>query len=487
MILLIVLISITAVQPCRTESGTFDVKKVVEDTEKFLEELDRYEELSLAVMIAKDGVPVLEKAYGLANRSFGAQNRVDTKFNLASMNKMFTAIAIMQLVQQGKLNLEGLVGDYIPDYSNEEARTVSIYQLLTHTAGMGNIFNPLYNKTPVNRFQAVADYLPLFIDDPLRFTPGSKYEYSNAGYILLGHLIETVSGQDYFSYVKENIFIPAGMQDTDCYDVQYPIPNLAIGYSRSKSKSDQYEYKTIEYMKMTKGGPAGGGYSTVGDLVRFGEALFGNMLLDKKHTDLTTTGKVPVDDIYQGGEYCFGLLEQKINGYRIIGHSGNFSGTRSSLKIYPEEGLSIAILSNFDRGQGAEELEYYIRERINGETDFTRKYLQTKRMIRNIELRGYTSAVKEYERIRGEVRFYESLINARGYFLLKKGKHDKAIDLFEFNVTVFPESSNAHDSLGEACMKIGNKNKAIKHYKRALEIEPGLESASEALKKLGAG
>jgi CubicO group peptidase (beta-lactamase class C family) len=468
-------------------NDTVNVEEVVRDTEHFLEELNTYEELSLAVMIAKDGVPVLETTYGLANRSFAVPNRVDTKFNLASMNKMFTAVAIMQLVQQGKLDLDGTVGDYVPDYPNDEVKnSVSIYQLLTHTAGMGNIFGPLYNQTPVNRFQTVDDYLPLFIDDPVRFAPGSKYEYSNAGYILLGYLIERITGRDYHAYVKDNIFIPAGMNDTDCYDVQYPVPNLAIGYSRSKARSQEYEYKTIEFMKMTKGGPAGGGYSTVGDLTKFGEALFGNRLLNEKYTDLTTTGKIPVDDIWQGGEYGFGFLEQVINGHRIVGHSGNFAGIRSTLKIYPNEGLSIAILSNFDRDQGAEELEYYIRERINGETDFTRSYLQTKRIIRTVELEGYSVAAKEYEQIRGEVRLYEGLINTRGYFLLGKRKYEQAIDLFAFNVFAFPGSGNAHDSLAEAYMTIGDNENAIKHYRKALEIDPSLESATEALEKLGA-
>jgi D-alanyl-D-alanine carboxypeptidase len=485
--LLIVVIALASVQVSYAENTKVNVEKAVRATETFLEELNKYEELSLAVMISKDGVPILEKAYGLANRSFDIPSRVDTKFNIASMNKMFTAVAIMQLVQQGNLDLHGTVGDYIPDYPNDEVKNnVSIYQLLTHTAGMGNIFGPLYNQTPVNRFQTVDDYLPLFIDDPLRFAPGSKYEYSNAGYILLGYLIEKVAGEDYYTYVRENIFIPAGMKDTDCYDVQYPIPNLAIGYSRSKSKSKDYEYKTIEYMKMTKGGPAGGGYSTVGDLTKFGTALFGNRLLNKKYTSLTTTGKVPVDDIWQGGKYCFGFLEQVINGHRIVGHSGNFAGIRSTLKIYPDEGLTIAILSNFDRDQGAEELEYFIRERINGETDFTRSYLQTKRIIRTIELRGYSVAIKEYEHLQAEFHLYEGLINSRGYFLLSRKKYKKAIDLFEFNAFAFPKSSNAHDSLAEAYLKIGDNENAIKHYKRALEIDPGLESATEALKKLGA-
>jgi D-alanyl-D-alanine carboxypeptidase len=455
------------------------VDDLVLATEEFLEELNDYEELSLAVMITKNGVPVLEKAYGSANRSFDAPNRIDTKFNIASMNKMFTAVASMQLVQSGRLRLDDTIGDHIPDFPNEGIKKVTVYQLLTHTAGLGNIFGKEYGKTPVNRYQDVEDYFPLFVDEPLRFDPGSKYEYSNAGYIMLGHLIEKITGRDYYSYVRENIFAPAGMRDTDCYDVQYPVPNLAVGYTKSRNGSGEYRYKTIEYMKMTKGGPAGGGYSTVGDLLRFGEALFGNRLLDEEHTALATTGKVTVDDTYQGGEYCFGFLEQKINGHRIVGHSGNFSGIRSTLKIYVDDGISFAILSNVDRDQGAEELEYFIREHINGETEFTRSYLGTKKMIREIELAGLAGAMEEPGTNIDNSHLYESLIDYRGHLLLGRGEYEKAIDLLTFNTYAFPNSGRAHESLAEAYARAGDEENAARYRRKASDLEAKSASARE--------
>jgi D-alanyl-D-alanine carboxypeptidase len=466
-------------------SGTVDVEGLVKSTESFLKELNDYEELSLAVMITKDGVPVLERAYGLANRSFGIPNRMDTKFNLASMNKMFTAVAVLQLVQAGKLHLDDTVGDIIPDYPNEEVKKgVTVYQLLTHTAGMGNIFGARYGQTPVNKYQAVDDYLPLFVGDSLRFAPGSKYEYSNAGYILLGYLIEKIAGRDYYSYVKENVFAPAGMKDTDNYDVQYPIPNLAIGYSRSASRSKEYEYKTTEYMKMTKGGPAGGGYTTVGDLIKFGDAVFGNVLLDKRHTEMLTTGKVPVDDLPEGGRYCFGLAEQYINGHRVVGHIGNLSGIRSALKVYVDDGLSIAILSNFDRDQGAEELEYFLMERIAGETEFTKTILKNYEMIRIALRDGYDAAVRRYKAFPRDIELSEGFINRRGNLLLRSGGYEKAIALFRFSVFAFPNSSTANESLGSAYVMAGDKENARKYYTRALELDPESESARDALRDL---
>jgi D-alanyl-D-alanine carboxypeptidase len=467
-------------------SSTVDVEELVTTTASFLEELNDYEELSLALMITKDGVPVLENAYGLANRSFDIPNRMDTKFNLASMNKMFTAVAIMQLVQKGELDLDDKIGDHIPDYPNEEVKnSVTVYQLLTHTAGLGNIFGARYGQTPVNKYQSVDDYLPLFVGDSLRFAPGSKYEYSNAGYILLGYLIEKISGKDYYSYVKENIFAPAGMKDTDNYDVQYPIPNLAIGYSRSASRSKEYEYKTTEYMKMTKGGPAGGGYTTVGDLIRFGDAVFGNVLLDKLHTEMLTTGKVTVDDLPEGGKYCFGLVEQYINGHRVVGHIGNLSGIRAALKVYVDDGVSIAILSNFDRDQGAEELEYFLMERIAGETEFTQAILKNYEMVRIALRDGYEAAVRRYKALPGDTQLSEGFMSRRGNLLLRSGRYDRAITLFRFSVFVFPNSSNANASLAGANMEAGDNQNAIKYYKRALEFDPESESAIRALKKLG--
>jgi CubicO group peptidase (beta-lactamase class C family) len=400
------------------------------------------------------------------------------------MNKMFTAVAIMQLVQAGKLELDDTVGEHIPELPNAEIKEVTVYQLLTHTAGMGNIFGKRYSDTPRNKFQDVEDYLPLFIEDSLRFAPGSKYEYSNAGYIVLGYLLEKVTGQDYFSYVRDHIFVPAAMRDTDCYDVQYAVPNLAVGYTRSRVKSGKY--KSIEYMKMTKGGPAGGGYSTVGDLIRFGRALFGNRLLNEEHTDLATTGRVPVDDTYEGGKYCFGFLEQIINGHRIVGHSGNFSGIRSSLKIYVDDGISLAILSNFDRDQGAEELEYFIRESINGETEFTQKYLRTKKMIREIETRGHVEVPEGWRGESGDAQLYESLIDRRGHLLLEQERFETSIDLLSFNVYAFPSSSDACVSLAEAYSIAGNRERAIIYCNKALEIDADSESAIALLEKLEA-
>lgn len=189
--------------------------KVLKDIEAYLKTLAATDQFSGAVLIAKNGKPIFEQAYGLASKAFNVPNRVDTKFNLASINKMFTAVAIAQLVEQGKLSFDAPVIKYLPDYPNKAvAEKVTIHQLLTHTSGLGDYFNEKF-EAKKSRLRAVQDYFSLFVDDPLRFEPGTKWRYSNAGFIVLGAIIEKVSGQDYFDYVREHIFKPAGMNNTD--------------------------------------------------------------------------------------------------------------------------------------------------------------------------------------------------------------------------------------------------------------------------------
>src|ERR1043165_5912121 len=194
-------------------------------------ELDTYfgslvaeNKLSGVVLVAKNGVTVASRAAGIANKTTNAPIDVNTKFNLGSMNKMFTAVAIAQLAQAGKLSFTDTVGKHLPDYPNKDvADKVTIHQLLTHTSGMGMYWGEKF-AAQREKLVTVAAYLPLFASEPLAFPPGEKFQYSNAGYMLLGAIIEKLSGQDYFSYVQEHIYKPAGMNDTGFYAPGKEIP-----------------------------------------------------------------------------------------------------------------------------------------------------------------------------------------------------------------------------------------------------------------------
>jgi hypothetical protein len=186
--------------------GKLSQSQIVRELEAFLDKEAADDRFSGAVLVAKDGKSIFQKAYGLANRTTNVPNRTDTKFNLGSMNKMFTAVAIMQLVEQGKIAVTDTVGKHLPDYPNKEVgNQVTIDQLLTHTSGMGDYFNDEFFSRS-RRLERVADFVPYFVDKPPAFPPGTKWKYSNAGYVVLGLIIEKISGQSYYDYVKEHIY-----------------------------------------------------------------------------------------------------------------------------------------------------------------------------------------------------------------------------------------------------------------------------------------
>jgi CubicO group peptidase (beta-lactamase class C family) len=199
----------------------------------------------------------------------------------------------------------------------------------------------------------VADFIPFFVDDPLQFEPSQRWSYSNAGYIVLGAIIEKVPGQDYYDYVREHVFKPAGMTNTDCYELDRDTPNLAIGYTRMSQKQPQPGPRRNNLLLHgLRGGPAGGGYSTVEDLLRFDSALRSHKLLDAKYTDLVLTGKVKTDPDEEDW-YAYGFGERRVNGKRIVGHTGGFPGISSALEMHLDTDYTAAVLSNYGGGAQA--------------------------------------------------------------------------------------------------------------------------------------
>ena len=247
-------------------------EEIAARAEAYLAKLVAADLFSGSVVVAHDGKPILCRAYGLASRAHDVPNRTDTKFNLGSMNKMFTAVAVAQLAEKGRLAFTDPVGKHLPDYPNKAvAEKVTLHHLLTHTSGVGDYFNDKYMEAAKDRFRTVRDFFPLFVDKPLEFEPGSRFRYSNAGFMILGAVIEKVSGQSYFDYVRDHVYKPAGMTDTDAYEMDQDTPNLATGYTRMnlQGQSVAGPRRNNLFLHVVKGGPAGGGFSTAEDLIRF--------------------------------------------------------------------------------------------------------------------------------------------------------------------------------------------------------------------------
>lgn len=291
----------------------------LKEIETWLEEQSAADQFSGVVLIAKDGQPLWQRAYGLANRTHQVANRLDTKFNLGSINKTFTRLAIMQLVERGKLALSDTIGKHLPDYPNADAAAkVTVKHLLEMQSGIGDFFGPRFQATPKDRLRTLQDYLKLFADAPLAFEPGTSRNYSNGSYIVLGVLIEKVTGQSYYDYVRQNIFQPAGMNDTDAYEMDAAVPNLATGYLKAANG----QRTSNVYTAPARGSSAGGGYSTAADLLKFTQAL--------------ASGKL------------FTSAENKREFARGLGIAGGAPGLNAVLEWSPRQGYAVIVLSNYD-------------------------------------------------------------------------------------------------------------------------------------------
>lgn len=327
--------------------SVLSIEDLLAYVDDYLGELTREDKFSGTVLIARDGRPLFKKAYGQACKRYNVPNWIDTKFNLGSMNKMFTGVAIGQLAEQGKLSFADPIIKYLPDYPNKEvAEKVTIHQLLTHTSGMDSYWEELW-KADWWEIRSVQQLADLFVDKPLLFEPSERFHYSNSGPVVLGLIIERLTGQSYYDYIRENIYKPAGMENTDSYEMDRPVPNLAIGYTKKGYGAipGDSTWRNNLYMHTVKGGPAGGGYSTVEDLLKFDIALRNHKLLTKEYTDIVTTGKVAMGDDMMYA-YLFG--DETINGQRIIGHNGGAPGISASLEMYLDSGYTVAVLANYD-------------------------------------------------------------------------------------------------------------------------------------------
>ena len=247
-----------------------------------------------AVLVARNRKVVFSKAYGQANPS----------------------VAIAQLVEQGKVSYDDPLSKFLPNFpSPEAAKKIQVKHLLSHTSGLGSYFNDTFDQSSRARYKTVDQMMTLAQGDSLAFEPGSRWSYSNTGMLVLGKVIEVASGQDYFSYIREHVYRPAGMTRSDSYELDYVNANLAVGYEKEHQEDGTTRYHNNVFMHVIRGGPAGGGYSTVGDLLRFAEALKGGKLVS------AATG--------------------------IVGHSGGFPGISSNLDIFKGTGWVAVVQANY--------------------------------------------------------------------------------------------------------------------------------------------
>ena len=317
-----------ATSPQSASNATADVGRMEEVIQSFVAK----KQFMGSVLVARGSDILLDQGYGFANLEWKIPNSPKTKFRIGSITKQFTAASILLLQERGKLNVNDPVKKYMPDAPAVWGK-ITIFNLLTHTAGIPN-FTSFPDYPSIEPFAKTPEQLiALFRDKPLDFEPGEKWKYSNSGYVLLGYLIEKISGQKYEQFVQENIFKPLGMADSG-YDLNAAvIQNRASGYSPSADG-----LVNAGYINMTIPLSAGGLYSTVDDLLRWEQSLFGGKLLSSVSLkEMTTPFK---------SDYAFGLQVQKVNGHKLIDHNGGIEGFNTNLAYYPEDKLTVVVLGN---------------------------------------------------------------------------------------------------------------------------------------------
>lgn len=439
-----------------------------------------------AILVAEKGQVILKKGYGMANMEWNMPNATDTKFRLGSITKQFTAMLIMQLVEQGKLKLTGKVSDYLPDYPKTTGDKITIHHLLTHTSGIPNYTNvPRFFETLARNPYSPQAFTKEFSDLPLDFEPGLKFNYSNSGYFLLGVIIEKVTGKSYATVLTENILKPAQMVNTG-YDLFSPIlPKRAAGYEKQGGK-----YVNAPYLDMSIPYAAGSMYSTVEDLYRWDQVLYTDKLISASSRATMFT---PFRGSYdEGFGYAYGWsvgktkVGERKDSLLLIEHGGGINGFNTIISRLPNDKQLVVLLNNTGRAPLSEMRQNILRILYDQPVELPRKPITD--LLRQSILSEPVAKSRERFSAWKTDKVYsvnENDLNNLGYELMRDGKLPESINVFTFNAEAFPNSYNVYDSRGEAYMTAGNKAAAIQDYKKSVALNPRNANGFDKLKELG--
>lgn len=453
--------------------------------EKIDDLIKRYNEYGLfngSVLVADHGKVVFKKGYGYANMEWKVPNTPDTKFRIGSISKQFTATIIMQLVEEGKVKLDGKITDYLPDYRKDTGDKITIHQLLNHTSGilpytsMPNVWSDSLRNHYDEGYM-----IKHFHSGDLQFEPGTKFNYNNTGYYLLGVIAEKVTGKKFGQLLKERILLPLEMKNTASEDEEVVVDKKANGYLKFGNS-----YRLDPYFYMPNALGAGQMYSTVEDMVKWDQALYTNKILSEESKDKMFT---PYLSNYG---YGWGISIDTIKGTneitKITSHSGGINGFITLFVRLLDKKQMIALFNN----TGDAPLNEMVHEIVKILND--QKFKYPKQPISNvlaklIDQDGLYAAIDQYQKLKESDNenydFSEQQLNTLGYMYLRSGDIDKTLTIFKLNIDVYPKAFNTYDSYAEALMTKGDKENAIIFYKKSLELNPANTNGIEQLKKLG--
>lgn len=453
---------------CALAQNDQSINSNLKDYIEFRQTHGRY---SGVTTVHKNGSLVISHVIGLANRAWDIPVGSNTKFNLASVTKMFTATGIGLLLDKGQVDLDAKIIDYFPDFPHQEAANqVTIKQLLSHTSGLSDFFfEAEYLNSDKNRLRNLEDYDRFYQHLRLGEVPDDRILYSNTNFVILGRIIEKITEVSYYDYLQAEVFDKIGMANTGFFESDIPIKNLADGYFIDTQASTEFgvpndgRLRNNRAIKAVRGMPAGGAYSTVSDLYLFMTSLRNGQLLKKETYDLMTTE-------VQGG-YAMGFQSYQHRGRKVIGHSGGFYGVSTMVFHLPEDGYTFVGLTNTDFG-AQPAFDRFI-DLLNGFKPFEPIAMSSEK-------------ISQFE---GHFEVYEGVMKGRQIKLSAQKdrlKFDDNLDFFPIGEDVFFDIDNDHFTMSFIKDDDGNitgftRKDDIGYLQKAKKIDPSEVKTLQAL------
>ncbi len=466
-----------------TLSSSFGQNKTAQ-LDELLNKYTEYGQFNGSVLVAENGKVIYKKGFGMANMEWDIPNAPDTKFRLGSITKQFTSMLIMQLVAEAKLDLQATISNYLPDYSKVNGDKITIHQLLTHTSGIPNYTSfPNFFKELSRNPYTPTEMTKMFADSTLDFTPGDQFSYSNSGYIVLGAIIEKVTGKSYEVVLQERIFDPLKMKNSGYDHHSTILKKRASGYEMKGSIPEN-----TPYIDMSTPYAAGSLYSTVEDLFLWDQALYTEKLLPKKYRDMLFEKYITAFGQYYGYGWEVGYMPigNTKDSVQIIAHSGGINGFNTDITRMPKDKSTIILLNNTGGAPLSAMTKAIAGILYDKPYDLPKQSLAIS-VYNEIIDKDLKSGLAFYEKNKDSKAFSlkESEMNMVGYNLLQAGKKQDAEAILKLNVETFPKSFNVYDSYAEVLMEQGKNELAIANYKKSIALNPGNQNGIDMLKKLG--
>ncbi|WP_245583658.1 serine hydrolase [Salinimicrobium xinjiangense] len=466
-------------------TGMLFAQEKSQQIKDLLNKYHEYGQFNGSALVADDGKVVFSEGFGMANMEYDIPNRPNTKHRIGSITKQFTAVLILQLVEEGKLELDKPISKYLPEYNGPAANVVTIHHLLNHSSGIPSYtsFPAFFQEQSRDPFTPV-EFVKTFADSTLQFSPGEKFSYNNSGYFLLGHIIEEVTGKSYEQVLQERILDPLDMKDTG-YDHHATIlKNRAAGYEKRGN-----DYINAPYLDMSIPYAAGSLYSTAEDLYKWGRALYGDKILSDDSKELMFSPQIVDGDAHYGYGWSIANLPVGKSGdsLPIVAHGGGINGFNTLIVRLPREDDLIVLLNNTG-GTNLRDIAVGINNILHGEAAEIPKRSIAMELMPVFAKEGVDAGLAKYKTLKKDATFglKEDEMNQVGYQLLNNGKIKEAIEVFKINVAEFPDSFNTYDSLGEAYMMDRQKEKAIANYEKSIEMNPNNQNGKDMLAKIRA-